>query len=34
DDLDVSMRLLSRLAADDGVRLHLPTLWQRCDPWS
>lgn len=34
DDLDVSMRVLSRLAADDGVALHLPTLWQRCDPWS
>ena len=34
DDLDVSMRVLSRLAADDGVSLHLPTLWQRCDPWS
>jgi L-ascorbate metabolism protein UlaG (beta-lactamase superfamily) len=33
DDLDVSMRVLSRLAADDGVPLHLPTLWQRCDPW-
>lgn len=34
DDLDVSMRVLSRLAADDGVALHLPTLWQRCNPWS
>jgi L-ascorbate metabolism protein UlaG (beta-lactamase superfamily) len=34
DDLDVSMRVLSRLAADDGVPLHLPTLWQHCDPWS
>src|SRR3954468_18982078 len=34
DDLDVSMRVLSRLAEEDGVRLHLPTLWQRCDPWS
>ncbi|ODQ92987.1 MBL fold metallo-hydrolase [Mycolicibacterium holsaticum] len=33
DDLDVSMRVLSRLAADDGVNLHLPTLWQRSDPW-
>lgn len=33
DDLDVSMRVLSRLAADDGVKLHLPTLWQRSDPW-
>ncbi|MBB2992075.1 L-ascorbate metabolism protein UlaG (beta-lactamase superfamily) [Mycolicibacterium iranicum] len=34
DDLDASMRVLSRLAADDGVGLHLPTLWQRTDPWS
>lgn len=34
DDLDVSMRVLSRLAADDGVPLHLPTLWQPADPWS
>jgi L-ascorbate metabolism protein UlaG (beta-lactamase superfamily) len=33
DDLDVSLRLLSRLAREDGVRLHLPTLWQRADPW-
>lgn len=33
DDLDVSMQVLSRLAADDGVDLHLPTLWQRTDPW-
>jgi len=34
DDLDVSIRVLSRLAVDDGVALHLPTLWQRADPWS
>jgi L-ascorbate metabolism protein UlaG (beta-lactamase superfamily) len=34
DDLDVSMRILSRLAREDGVRLHLPALWQRADPWS
>ena len=33
DDLDVSMRVLSRLADVDGVALHLPTLWQRADPW-
>lgn len=33
DDLDVSMRVLSRLANEDGVTLHLPTLWQRADPW-
>jgi hypothetical protein len=34
DDLDVSMRVLSRLAREDGVPLHLPTLWERADPWS
>ncbi|RDH78609.1 MBL fold metallo-hydrolase [Mycolicibacterium moriokaense] len=34
DDLDVSMRVLSGLAADDSIPLHLPTLWQRADPWS
>lgn len=34
DDLDVSMRVLAQLAAEDGVALHLPTLWQRADPWS
>jgi L-ascorbate metabolism protein UlaG (beta-lactamase superfamily) len=34
DDLDVSMRVLSRLAREDGLPLHLPTLWQRADPWS
>jgi L-ascorbate metabolism protein UlaG (beta-lactamase superfamily) len=34
DDLDVSIRVLSLLAEEDGVPLHLPTLWQRCDPWS
>ena len=33
DDLDVTMRVLSRLALADGVPLHLPTLWQRADPW-
>ncbi|MDG4665310.1 MBL fold metallo-hydrolase [Mycobacterium sp. 236(2023)] len=34
DDLDVSMRALTRLAAEDGVALHLPTLWQPADPWN
>lgn len=33
DDLDVSIRTLTALAAEDGVALHLPTLWQRSDPW-
>jgi L-ascorbate metabolism protein UlaG (beta-lactamase superfamily) len=34
DDLDVSMRVLTALADKDGIPLHLPTLWQRSDPWS
>jgi L-ascorbate metabolism protein UlaG (beta-lactamase superfamily) len=34
DDLDVSMRVLAALAEHDGIPLHLPTLWQRTDPWS
>jgi L-ascorbate metabolism protein UlaG (beta-lactamase superfamily) len=34
DDLDVSMRILARLAAEDGVSLHLPTVWRREDPWA
>lgn len=34
DDLDASMRVLTQLATDDGVELHLPTLWQRADPWA
>ncbi|MBU9766871.1 MBL fold metallo-hydrolase [Mycobacterium sp. TNTM28] len=34
DDLDASMQVLTRLAETDGVRLHLPTVWQRTDPWS
>ncbi|SEH61120.1 L-ascorbate metabolism protein UlaG, beta-lactamase superfamily [Mycolicibacterium rutilum] len=33
DDLDASMRVLSRLADADGVAMHLPVLWQRDDPW-
>lgn len=34
DDLDVSMRVLSRMAREDGLPLHLPTLWERADPWA
>lgn len=34
DDLDVSTRILSRLADRDGVALSMPTLWQRADPWA
>jgi L-ascorbate metabolism protein UlaG (beta-lactamase superfamily) len=33
DDLDASMRVLGRLATEDGVALHFPTVWQRADPW-
>jgi L-ascorbate metabolism protein UlaG (beta-lactamase superfamily) len=33
DDLDVTMAVLSDLAATDGVTLQLPTVWQRADPW-
>jgi L-ascorbate metabolism protein UlaG (beta-lactamase superfamily) len=34
DDLDTTMRVLRRLAERDDVRLHLPTLWRREDPWT
>ncbi|GAA3542431.1 MBL fold metallo-hydrolase [Aeromicrobium flavum] len=34
DDLDVTLRVLGRLADRDGVRLHLPTLWRRENPWA
>jgi L-ascorbate metabolism protein UlaG (beta-lactamase superfamily) len=34
DDLDVTVRVLSRLAAEDGVALSLPTVWRREDPWA
>ncbi len=34
DDLDVSIRALDELAAEDGVALHLPTVWRREDPWA
>jgi L-ascorbate metabolism protein UlaG (beta-lactamase superfamily) len=33
DDLDVTMRVLTRLADQDGVTLSFPTLWAREDPW-
>ena len=33
DDLDVTMHVLTALAHRDGVELHMPTLWQRADPW-
>jgi L-ascorbate metabolism protein UlaG (beta-lactamase superfamily) len=34
DDLDVTLRVLGRLAAEDGVALSLPTVWRREDPWA
>lgn len=34
DDLDVTIRVLSSLAVEQGIALHLPTLWRREDPWS
>lgn len=34
DDLDATLRVLGRLAADQGVGLHLPTVWRREDPWA
>jgi L-ascorbate metabolism protein UlaG (beta-lactamase superfamily) len=34
DDLDVTMRIFTELATEQGVALHLPTLWRREDPWS
>jgi L-ascorbate metabolism protein UlaG (beta-lactamase superfamily) len=33
DDLDLTLRVLTRLAVDQGVALHLPTVWRREDPW-
>lgn len=33
DDLEVSIRVLDELAAEDGVAVHMPTVWQREDPW-
>ena len=34
DDLDATMQVVTTLAERDGVALHLPTLWQRTDPWA
>ncbi len=34
DDLDVTIRVLLTLADRDGVSVHLPSLWQRTDPWT
>jgi L-ascorbate metabolism protein UlaG (beta-lactamase superfamily) len=34
DDLDRSLRLIDRLAAEDGVSVSFPTIWRREDPWA
>jgi L-ascorbate metabolism protein UlaG (beta-lactamase superfamily) len=34
DDLDVTMRVLGRLAAEDGIPLHMPTVWELENPWA
>jgi L-ascorbate metabolism protein UlaG (beta-lactamase superfamily) len=34
DDLNVTMRVLTALAERDSVTVHLPTVWQRADPWN
>ena len=34
DDLDISLGLLSNLAAQDGIALDMPTVWRREDPWA
>ena len=34
DDLDVSLRILTSLAEQDGVPLDMPTVWRREDPWA
>ena len=33
DDLDVSVRILDELATSAGIPLHMPTVWQRENPW-
>jgi L-ascorbate metabolism protein UlaG (beta-lactamase superfamily) len=34
DDLDATMRVLGLLAADDGIPLHMPTVWELENPWA
>lgn len=34
DDLDVTLRVLGRLADEQAVGLHLPTVWRRENPWA
>jgi L-ascorbate metabolism protein UlaG (beta-lactamase superfamily) len=33
DDLDATVRVLGRLAAEDGISLSMPTVWQPENPW-
>ena len=34
DDLDATLRILSKLAEQDGIALDMPTVWRREDPWA
>jgi L-ascorbate metabolism protein UlaG (beta-lactamase superfamily) len=34
DDLNVSIRVLGKLADQDGIALDMPTVWRREDPWT
>jgi L-ascorbate metabolism protein UlaG (beta-lactamase superfamily) len=34
DDLHATMRVLGRLALEDGIRLHMPTVWEPENPWA
>jgi len=34
DDLDATIRVLTRLAAEDGIPLQLPTVWEPENPWA
>lgn len=34
DDFSVTMNILGDLADQDGIPLHLPTVWQPADPWA
>lgn len=34
DDLDATLRILSKLAEQDGIALDIPMVWRREDPWA
>jgi L-ascorbate metabolism protein UlaG (beta-lactamase superfamily) len=34
DDLDATMQVLGKLAVDDAIPLHMPTLWEIENPWA